>query len=423
MKTQYGARLATRPEGMLREIIFPALAFTDVFTGDRRILERDGGGVRELPLTIWGQFVNDMGHSSAVIIGALHEVTFDEDGVISGHGWLLDDENGRTAVKYLKTQSMRGNSVDLADVEAHYEWDEAADDIAIRFTKWNIGGTTLVGRPAFKDAHATLGEELVASWMAEVEPLVVDLPFSVSVGLARPEVTASGAPTPPWELFHMPESPTPQPKFVGEPDENGFIPVFGHLGLWNTCHEGLEGQCVIIPRPSDDYRGFNSADVLTDRGMVKTGPLFLTGGHPKAGTLSRMSVAEAYGGIENAWADVRITAGALGPWMSGYVRPGTPDDKVVAARASKISGHWLGSVLKAAVSVNVPGYEVAESFALAADGTVAELVASFPSCFTDDDSPETEQRSDDADDDADDAEEFDSAELLLAIELQDIEFD
>lgn len=420
MKVQYGARLATRPDGMLREIIFPALAFTDVFTGDRRILEGDGGGSRELPLTIWGQFVNESGHSGAVIVGALHEVTFEDDGVVSGHGWLLDDENGRNAVKYLKTQSMRGNSVDLADVKAGYEWDEEADDIAIRFSEWNIAGTTLVGRPAFKDAHASLGEELVASWMDETDPLVVDLPFSVNVQVAQPEVMASGAKAPSWELFYVPESPTPQPKFVGEPDESGFMPVFGHLGLWNTCHDGIEGQCTIIPRPSDDYRGFNSADVLTDRGMVKTGPLFLAGGHPKAGALSKQTVIEAYGGVENTWADVRITAGALGPWMSGYVRPGTPDDMVVAARASKISGHWLGTVLKAAVSVNVPGYEVSDSFALAADGTVAELVASFPACFGDDGSSEQDAQIDDADDAA--TEEFDASDLLLEVERQDLDF-
>lgn len=382
MKRQYGARLETKPEGMLRPLYFPALAFTDVFTGDRRFLEGPGGSVRDLPLTIWAQFEQGPGgHVGAVIVGALHEVTFDEDGVVSGSGWALDDDNGRKLVMYAETQALRGNSVDLADVKAHYEWDDEADDISIRFTEWNIAGTTIVGRPAFKDARVSLTDELVASWMDSSDPLVLDLPSSVNVAVAPAEVVADGAPRPSWDLFHVPEPAEPRKILVGEPDANGFIPVSGHLALWNTCHDAYE-VCTTVPRPQDDYAGFNGPGVLTDKGIVNTGPIFFKGGHPKAGTLARMTVAEAYGGVENAWADVRIIPGALGPWLSGYVRPGTPDEVIVAARASKISGHWLAGSLKAIVSVNVPGYEVpgGESFSLAADGTVAELVASFPSC-------------------------------------------
>lgn len=384
MKRSYGARRMKKPKGMLRAIHFPALAFTDVFTGDRRFLEGAGGGVRELSLTIWGQFVQGMGHDGAVIVGALDEVTFEDDGVVSGWGWILDDENGRKLVTYGETGALRGNSVDLADITAHYEWDDEADDIAIMFSKWNIAGTTIVGRPAFADARYELDEELVASWMSSDDPLVLDLPTSVNVLAHQPELVADGAKRPSWDLFHVPESPEPRKITVGEPNEDGFIPVSGHLALWNTCHDAYQ-DCMMVPRPQDNYAGFNGPGVLTDRGIVNTGPIFLKGGHPKAGMLQKTTVEEAYGGIENAWADVRVTAGALGPWLSGYVRPGTDEETIVAARASKISGHWLGGNLKAIVSVNVPGYEVpgGESFALDADGRVLELVASFPACEQD----------------------------------------
>jgi hypothetical protein len=426
MRKTFGARRMTKPEGMLRAVHFPTLCLTDVRTGDGRILEEAGGGVRDLSLTIWGQFIEQPGHDGAVPTGALDEVTFEEDGNVSGWGWFLDDENGRTAVRYLETGAMRGNSVNLADISASLEWDEAADEALIRFSQWNIAGTCQVGRPAFKEAYAELDEEIVASWYSNETPLVADLPFTINIEVAHEEVTASGAPRPDWDMFHFPESPTPQPHFVGEPDENGFIPVFGHLGLWNSCHDGIEGTCTMIPRPVDNYAGFNSAGVLTNKGRVNTGPLFLRNGHPKAGELNRKSVDEAYGGTENAWADVRITAGVLGPWYSGYVRPGTPEESVVVARASKVSGHWKGGALKAVVSVNVPGYEVAsvESFNLDSSGIVDELVASFPACFTEQTETVNESVEEGADETAVDSDvEFTQVDLDLAMAIQDMETD
>jgi hypothetical protein len=130
--------------------------------------------------------------------------------------------------------------------------------------------------------------------------------------------------------------------------------------------------------------------VLTDRGIVNTGPIFAYGGHrPGRGVAD---LEQAYGGIENTWADVRIVEGRLGPWISGVVRPGVDDATVYAARASRISGHWLGGKLKAIVSVNAEGFEVpggddlyddlAAGFGFRMDEAgVCELVASFPPCL------------------------------------------
>lgn len=383
MREQYGTRMMTKPEGMLRPIIFPELALMDVSTGDGRLLEYAGRGVRDLPLTIYAQFANEPGHSGAVIVASLQEVIFDDEGVASGSGWILDDENGRQLVTYMKTGALRGNSVDLAEIKARFEWDEESDDISIRFTQWKIAATTIVGKPAFATARAELleDEELVASWLAEEEPLVMDLPVTYGVVLAEDELTADGAPLPPWELFHTPESSKPQKLTVGEPTDSGFVPVSGHLALWESCHDGIIGRCTRVPRPDDNYASYNKPGVLTTQGIVGTGPIFLTGGHrqPKNG-----DYFDAYGGIENTWADVRITAGDLGPWLSGYVRPGVSEDQLAAARASRISGHWKGSRLKAIVCVNAEGFDVpGDGFSTDAEGHVDELVASFPTCFDD----------------------------------------
>jgi hypothetical protein len=383
MRETFGTMPMTKPEGMLRQIVFPELALMDVFTSDGRRLESSGRGVRDLPRTIYGQFENAEGHSKAVIIGALHEVTF-EDGVASGRGWVLDDENGRDAVKYVSTQTLRHNSVDLADVKANLEFSDDGD-MMVRFTDWNIAATTLVGKPAFGNAHAEIPDEVTASWMSDDAPLVVDAPLVMSLAVAEDEIMADGAPLPPWELFHQPEAAKPQKLTVGEPTEDGWIPVSGHLALWDSCHDGVVGRCTRVPRPDDNYASYNKPGVLTDRGMVGTGPIFLTGGHRQA---KDGNYYDAYGGIENTWADVRVSAGSLGPWLSGYVRPGVANEQLSAARASRISGHWKGSKLKAIVSVNAEGFDVpGDGFSLDSDGHIDELVASFPVCFEDVDDP------------------------------------
>lgn len=377
MRETYGTMPMTKPEGMLKRIHFPELALMGVKTGDGRLLAEDGRGVRDLPRTIYGQFQNAEGHSQAPVIGTLYSVTF-EDGVASGDGWVLDDDNGRDAVKYVKTKSLRHNSVDLAEVKAEFEYDEAADEVTLVFTNWKIAATTLVGKPAFANAAAEILEddELVASWMEDDEPLIVDAPLVVGLDVIDDnDLTADAGPLPSWELFHAPEPDKAQKLTVGAPNEDGFIPVTGHLALWNSCHDGVVGRCTTVPRPDDDYRSYNKPGVLTDRGIVGTGPIFLNGGHRKAPDGDYVS---AYGGIENAWADVRVTAGKLGPWLSGYVRPGVEDSQVLSARASRISGHWKGRKLKAIVSVNAEGFDVpGDGFSIDSEGHIDELVASL----------------------------------------------
>ena len=123
MIRSFGKRRMTKPEGMLREIHFPEMALTDIATGDGRILNGDGGGSRELPVTIYAQFHNDPGQSGAVVAGAVDYIEFGDDGVVSGYGWVLDDDAGRDLVRYKKAGALRGNSVDLADVAVEYEYD------------------------------------------------------------------------------------------------------------------------------------------------------------------------------------------------------------------------------------------------------------------------------------------------------------
>jgi len=396
----FGQMPKKKPEGMGARIHFPVLARMDTETDDHRLLDSGGGDTRDLPLSIRAQFASTFGHDGALVTGALHQISFDpETGIISGDGFLLDDDNGRRHAVYVKTGAMRGNSIDLTKAKARFEEDLDGPEYAyrIRFTEWTIGATTGVGTPAFADARAEIvadDAEIIASFFDGDEVLISDaVDFSINsvpspavIEEVPEELLASGI-VQPYEFFFRPETDTPTKIVV---DANGH--VYGHLGMWDSCHDGIEGQCVRIPRPADNYASYNKPGVLTDRGIVETGPIFAYGGHrPGKGV---PDLAQAYGGIENAWADVRMTAGRLGPWISGVVRPGVPDEAVYAARASRISGHWLGGRLKAIVSVNAEGYDVpgsgedpmwddlAAGFAFSInDQGVSELIAGFPPCM------------------------------------------
>lgn len=378
------ARLVTfgkqppKPDGMFREIHFPVLTQLDTFTAEgglRRNLSSEGGSVRDLPRTIYMQTTQDEAHKGAVAVGALYEATLDaENGTLrDGKGWLVDLPIGREAAVYVASGALKHNSIDMTDVKVRVDPNFANDPFTldVYFDEWKLGATTLVGKPAFANASA----EIMASLEADDTPLVCDAPTVINISFAEDadEIVASLEGCPPWEYFHRPEPKNHHKITVAEPDANGFIAVYGHLGLWNTPHDGYTDNAPVIPRPRDNYASFNKAGVLTDRGQIETGPICLKGGHT--------TITKALDSVENAWADVRVTAGVHGPWLSGVVRPGTSDNDVYAARASRISGHWKGGRLKAIVSVNAEGFDVPGTglmFQTNSNGEILDLVASYP---------------------------------------------
>lgn len=390
MRKTFGQFQKDKSTGLLRAVTFPSMAMLDTTTGDGREIASSGAGVRELPRTIFAQFAQMPGHGGSVPVGTLQEVTFEDDGNVSGRGWLADLAIVREQlVPMIASKILFHNSVDLAEVTVEYVWksDDPADGAdywtldKILFTKSNIAATTIVGVPAFADARIAL-DEITAALVESDSELEWDLDpdhFTYHIE-AHDEIMASlGAIDAgvSWDDFHMPEPDVPTAHTV---DEHGRI--FGHLAKWGECHEGREDVCILAPRPMS-YATFNKGKVLTDKGMAETGPIFFLGGHPDK-PLDVTQIDKAYGGIENAWGDVRVVDGRIGPWYSGRVRPDMPANSIYAARASAVSGHWKRGELQAVVSVNQPGYLIPGTEIRAdrggasfEEGEIVDLVASL----------------------------------------------
>lgn len=403
MATRFTASDTAAPPGTFKRVEFPQLAMMDTWTEEgpfQRRLESAGGGTRSLPRTIFAQFRND-GHDGAEIVGPLTEVTLNDDGRVSGAGFLLDDANGHRLAYLHQARALQHNSVDLvevdyfANVDFQFDKDFVDEDgkewfapvaVNLSFNKWKIGSTTFVALPAFADAHGELpDDEITAALMENLDaPLVWDGPTILNVPYVDlSQITASVVPLPSWDDFHRPEPDTFQPFTL---DEHGVLT--GHLGLWNSCHDGIMDRCVRIPTPHDNYASFNNPGVLTDKGMVETGPITLLGGHARNMDEMRRLLTEASNNVENAWADVRVVPGRFGPWCSGRVRPHITDAEQYMARASRVSGWWVDGRLKGICSVNIRGYDVPGSDIAASlfmgsfndDGEMVELVAGGAPC-------------------------------------------
>jgi hypothetical protein len=375
MKRSFGQFNPDRGEGLLRPVSFPQMALMDVTTGDGRELASSGGGVRGLPRTIFAQWEQEPDHLGSVPVGTLQEVTLHDDGSITGRGWLADLPHVRDYfVPAISSKTLFHNSVDLAEVVYEIIWksDDPADGEdywtidKILFTQWKIAATTIVGVPAFADARITLDEVTAALVESDSELEWCLDPTKVEYRLEQAdEITASLVADidekVSWDDFHMPEPNEPTPHTVTA-DER----VFGHLSEWNKCHEGMPG-CVLTPRArSYDKFNYGAGTVLTDKGKVHTGVLFFLGGHPDA-PLQPGQEHKAYGGVENAWANIVVSDGRFGPWYCGRVIPGLSEHALHVARSTGVSGHWKRGELQCVVSVNVRGYHVMPGTEIRAD--------------------------------------------------------
>jgi 2'-5' RNA ligase len=160
--------------------------------------------------------------------------------------------------------------------------------------------------------------------------------------------------------------------------------VYGHLAQADSCHIGFADVCVSPPTSSTGYAYFHQGEISTNEGPLPVGKLTLGTGHAGMKQAARAAAAH-YDNTGTAVAIVRCTDGLWGPWLSGRILPGVDDDRVAELRRSGVSGDWRtiqrGSnnlELVAVLAVNVPGFPVPRTQALAASGMRSLIAAGVP---------------------------------------------
>lgn len=325
-----------------------------------------------LPLML--QTETEVGHFGAVLAGFIEELTDLGAGTNpGGSGRFYDSEAGRTFRDMLLGGRRFGVSVDPGAVDLTFECVEEDEDgwcvdAVIRFHEYEIIGLTGTPFPAFAEAAIVL------------EAAAAETEEPAAAAAARvPALTASAPARPPSAWFAEPEPVEGDERLIQQPSGHLASPltitddgqVYGHLAPWRQCHRGYANVCVDAPASAAAYAHFHVGEVVCDDGTrVATGALAANCDHAAA----RLLAAEArdhYAHSGVAWADVRVSDGAFGPWVAGALRPGLSDEQLRVLRACSLSGDWrrIGGQLElvAALAVNSPGFPIARE-ALAASG-------------------------------------------------------
>jgi hypothetical protein len=187
-------------------------------------------------------------------------------------------------------------------------------------------------------------------------------------------VAANKTSRPPRDWFENPEFAQKTHLTITEEGR-----VFGHIATWDTCHGAFLDQCILPPRSATNYAYFATGQVLTDDGMVNTGPITVGGAHAAGRKRLRPAMAH-YENTTAAVCDVAVGEDEFGIWVAGYVRPGATEEQIAAVRASDVSGDWRlapgGSMeMIAALAVNSGGFHTPRVAASIEGGKQISLVA------------------------------------------------
>ena len=335
-------------------------------------------------------------------------------------GWIIQDTpETESTLGYVRDGVLRGLSVDISEARAEIEVTEEDEDgwpldFRERITQGALMGGTICPFPAFPGAYIVLtgrttdAEGNLVGEASEDDAAVVASgalprtttskdwrelgmrPLRVVEGLGcrtcdegQPgAVVASSGPTaPPSSWFADPQLPGPT-KVTITPEGR----IFGHYAINGTCHTGYPGQCL-TPEQLESKTGnslFHLGSVLTAEGeTIACGQVTIGTGHASTAPGSTMSTALAhYDNTGTAAADVVTGKDAHGYWFAGAVRPDATEDMVRALRGAKLSGDWRQPrpgnpdvELVALLAVNVPGFPVVETQAVAASGALVAVVA------------------------------------------------
>lgn len=346
-------------------------------SGDKRGFAAKMLTMRDLPLPLKAQFVDDEGHKGSIIVGRIDEV-YRDGGLIKASGVWDNSPEADKAWGMIDRKMWRGVSVDLDAAEG--EMVEAAEEggqPSIEFTQGRVCSSTLCAIPAFAEAFIRNG-----TWAEFAnEPLpsgaMVEIPDWPAADKA---LVASAAPVISADFFRNPMLTGPTAVTRGE---DGL--VFGHLGVWDACHIAYE-VCTTVPPSQTDYAYFLTGQVFTDAGPVAVGQLTVGGGHADMKLGVRAAIAH-YDNVSTAVADITCGEDEFGVWFSGRIRPWATEQQIHELFAAGPSGDWRGVRYRgmdslemiAAHAVNVPGFPVPRArFGMDGDRQVSLVAAGMP---------------------------------------------
>lgn len=397
----------------------PVAVLEGVATGDGRKIAPEALSWRDLPQPLMANLETTQGHAGAQLVGRIDQAERTDASkmidsrtgqpygkgayAITLSGVFTNDELASRVAQLIADRFLRGVSVDLSDVTSELEVtgadsadEEEADPIDVLLsgedlvevvTSGRIMGCTVTPFPAFEGAYIELVSDdgTVGPATQPGRPTAAEQKAGLRVHSAftsrecapcadgRPLVAGGGPQYPPTDWFSDPKLDEPTPLTVLDSGR-----VFGHLGLWDTCHTGYAGQCIKMPRSATGYAAFHLGAVKTAEGtVVPVGKITINTGHAGLSD-SRLQVMRHYDHTGAVAADVRVGEDEHGVWVSGALRPDVTEQQLRTLRAASLSGDWRtwgGSLeLLAVLAVNVPGFPVVRQ--LVASGAPQALVAS-----------------------------------------------
>lgn len=285
-----------------------------------------------LPLMFLNRTTN--GHNDAVLVGNILRVWREGEWIMAS-GVFDSTPEAREALRLVQEGRLNRISVDTVITEVDIPEDDELDFIA---TRAELLGATIVPFAAFGDAMIELDADTNEADI-EVAPLLASLHTTGDI---------------PPNAFNIAEGDKPIPVTI---DPEGRI--YGHLALWNTCHQGIKDTCVIAPKSKTNYAHF----LIGNMDGRRVGVITLDTVHASP-VLDRNATVRHYADTGTIAAYVTITDGKLGPWLNGFVEPSLTEAQLRRFKAVGISGDWRYDAstqnmeLVAILAVPTPGFRV-----------------------------------------------------------------
>jgi hypothetical protein len=373
-------------------------------TADGRMFELQSVTWRDLPVPLMVQIeTGPGGHVGAWFGGSIEEVMRDptEASRILAAGRFAGPRADE-AESYVRA-GLRGISVDVSGSEVVVEGFDPDEEGAPtryleRYGDARIMGATITPFAAFEETQIWLPDEMpepdVVKKVAgsDVEHGEEQQPMLMFADRRRAGLVAACAECAPG--YRPPASFFAEPRLGGPTaltiDDDGY--VYGHIGLWDSCHTGMR-ECFTPPRSSSGYAYFHTGEVVCDDGSrVAVGHISMTtdpkaDGHEYDVYASAPQALAHYDNTGLVVADVRAGEDRHGVWVAGALRYGLPANRLAEFRASPPSGDWrplgTGRELIHVLAVNAPGFPVPRVRLDGAGQPLALVAAAAPHPRTD----------------------------------------